>query len=70
MRQNCDKDVEMQASLADPWLREMVCYASFSSVFYWDLQVNLIEKNRDELCGVLLTIQECLELIGVLKDSV
>lgn len=34
MRQNCDKDVEMQASLADPWLREMVCYASFSSVFY------------------------------------
>lgn len=32
--------------------------------------MNLIEKNRDELCGVLLTIQECLELIGVLKDSV
>ena len=32
--------------------------------------MNLIEKNRDELCRVLLTIQGCLELIGALKDSV
>lgn len=32
--------------------------------------MNLIEKNRDALCRVLLTIQECSGLIGTLKDSV